>query len=714
MPGAAAEVALGSLCVVSWTPQPPLSTVQQNALKRFAEILVHDIVERARAVRASDQHKMSVTLAEATEKVDAETVVELILGALRRTYPGAHVFLQDRADDTIELCNNRDVPYAEFENYLWEDIARIDDYILRSNQLPFKTRPGAPSLRAIAVKRSSVPHNYLVVQTADMKHIFDDIDAAFVQSCALIICNVQQARRLEQAMAAKTRFLRGVAHQLRTPIHAILSTCELLLDQARTQNRVLASMQFVDPAARSQDTVASLSSAMETLNLIDTSGRSLLSTVNNLLNFDRLEEVRATTQLINLAVFEQEVLDQLTSAATERGLSLVCDNRLPADAHLLDADLDLLKQCLGAVLQNAVSFTRRGNVTLVTTLSPDYTSLMFDIVDSGIGIAPMDHERIFAPFEKVDVSSPGPGLGLSVAKSIAGALGGAVTLVSSSDHGSHFQVRLNHPTIASSREHVLHRLTRSRIPKLYHMPIPHQLETAPLTYATRHLERLGFSAACTEHATLALVETSGETQAPEAVLGNVRADQLVLYFCRDEAGAADVDVLAAQLGMGGRVVTCPAPVGRARLWNALTGVLDAYDALSLDTHATGSGVAQLSPGSPTPGGVLATNRSMTSLKLLIVDDNRTNLDILCMNAKRRHFSYATAMDGQQAVDEFKACSAVDAEDPSRQPISLILVGHLGAYKLHSLLTSTLLDGPSDASDGRRGSDCTNTTIRVRA
>jgi signal transduction histidine kinase len=609
--------------------------------------------------------------------------MEIVPDILRATFPGCHISFKDCLDGTLVLRGDTTVQLTEFKDYIWENTARIEHSIQHYNHLPSLHQNDEETVRAIAVQLPSSPSKCIVVESSQMKRIFDNIDSAFVHSVALVVSNTLQAARLTAAMDAKRRFLRGVSHELRTPIHAILSTCELLLEEARAQNRVLASDSFVEPATRETDYAERLTQAMLTLSVIDASGRNLLATVNNLLNFDRLETFHPVLELTSLAGVEQLVVEQAAAAASEcrSDVVILCDNRLPPDVHLLKLDHDLLKQCLGAIIQNAVEATATGTVTLITSLADEDngTTLVYDVVDTGVGIAPSDHARLFLPFEKGNTFTRGPGLGLAVAERIAQALGGSITLIRSAPGtGTHFRLKLPAPVLACQADHVLQALSRTRIPHTYHVPARGGLETVRLTYAARMLELYGLTSADLEHSAIMLVEATtsieaGDTDSPEAVLGAVLPRQIVLYVVHTDEEAAHVSRAAGTLGMRQRVVVCHAPIYQARLCQALQAILDATAALDLQAQWTALEDSVAHSLQKEPAVVC---RERNKLHILIVDDNKTNLDILCMYSKRRKHAYVRAMDGLQAFDAFKAyahCEASGPGDATTAPINLVLV-----------------------------------------
>jgi signal transduction histidine kinase len=484
---------------------------------------------------------------------------------------------------------------------------------------------GARTLRALAIRRTIDPHLYLVVQSSALAHVFDDVDAAFIHSCAFIMCNMQQAAELQRTAAARARFLRGMSHELRTPIHALLSTCELLADHARAAGaaHMTEPLGVTDGCAHRGEHAALLATAMA-------SGRSLLSTVNNLLNYDSLEGFAAAPALVAIAGVEQAVLDAAAATIVDRGVPvrLVAECALPPGVHLVHTDHDLLRQCLGALVGNAVRYTHAGSVTLRTTLDAPADggppALVYDVLDTGPGVPPAEAARIFLPFEKADAHAPGIGLGLTVAAHVARALGGNVSIVASSPNGTHFRLRLARPTLASQRGHASRRVTRSALPRTFHVA-----SGAPplLADAAVALRAAGLTDAGPEDAALVLL--SAPAGALDAALAGVAPRQLALVL----HGAED-DALAARhaAGAGARVVHMAAPLYQARLWPALVQAADAFDAIGLATLWAPPSTAlepepislraapELEPA-PAPARPPLVPRVRSVLQVLIVDDN---------------------------------------------------------------------------------------------
>ncbi|KAF3906967.1 hypothetical protein ABW21_db0200474 [Orbilia brochopaga] len=669
LPSAKAQIAFGSLCVASYSPTTPLSDSQQRALVKFADVIVHIIVERARCMRLAERERLTIILARLTETAVPATIRDNVLIVLREAYPFACVNIQSQPSGLVRLANREPIPYHAFSDYIWEDDEAIENYICAQNQTPYIPSKGGASVRAIACKIKFVERAYLVVETVDMKHIFDEVDSWFISSCTLLMCNTLQDEILRQTMDAKSRFLRGISHELRTPIHAILSSCELLSEETRDTVNLTPPGENGSPTTKH----AGLSEkALSMLGNIDSSGCELLSTVNNLLDYDQFEN-KATVKVLQLHSFniiEEEVLRETTSGhALDHGVSLISDNRLPPGVEMLMTDFSLLRQCLGQLVRNAMKFTTSGTVIFQTILSESQDVLEYNIVDTGIGIAQHNHKRIFQAFEKVDSISRGAGLGLTVATRIAEVLGGTLRLVSSHvGFGSHFQLQIRNPTLACPIDSYFKRiLLNCSMPLNFSMPINHQVETVHLTYAARNLERMGFCLVEPEQATIVLVEAKSLTDGFYELLGSIRPDQVIIYICRTYGELRESEEALQNEDYSRRFIRCLTPVRRGRLWQVVEDAVTAYRDLDLRSRSNPVSPLQSLPpvliravsnddlSVPRQRGNM--KRPRAALRILIVDDNPTNLGILVMYCKRRGFDYVTAVNGHDAHSKYLQAAA---------------------------------------------------------
>ncbi|MEO7426520.1 MAG: response regulator [Fibrobacteria bacterium] len=236
-----------------------------------------------------------------------------------------------------------------------------------------------------------------------------------------------EERKRAEALAAldkaKTDFFSNVSHELRTPLTLMLGPLE---DSLRD-------------AAHPLDDIQS-----ERIRLIQRNGARLLSLVNNLLEFSRLESGRAR------AVFSPVDLDALTSdlaglfrsAMEMTGLAFSIDCApLPEQAYV---DAEMWEKIIVNLLSNAYKFTPSGKISLSLRLNGDCFEAI--VADTGIGISKEDLPRIFDRFHRVrnagSIAQQGSGIGLAMVQDLAQIHGGSVTVESEIGKGSRFIVSI--------------------------------------------------------------------------------------------------------------------------------------------------------------------------------------------------------------------------------------------------------------------------------
>jgi signal transduction histidine kinase len=233
----------------------------------------------------------------------------------------------------------------------------------------------------------------------------------------------------ERANRAKSEFISSVSHELRTPLNAILGFSKLL------QNPRVGPLNE-DQAAYLQDIVQS--------------GEHLLALINDILDLSKIEAGKMTLNLSEFAL--AEVLTQSLTVVREkaRQQNIALQTEIAPEVAALPpiaADRRRVQQILFNLLSNAVKFTPDGGtVTLEAVREAAGDSVLVSVRDTGIGIAPENHERVFGTFEQVDSSysrqQQGTGLGLALTRRLLDLHGGVIWVESEVGKGSVFRFRL--------------------------------------------------------------------------------------------------------------------------------------------------------------------------------------------------------------------------------------------------------------------------------
>ena len=219
--------------------------------------------------------------------------------------------------------------------------------------------------------------------------------------------------RAEESNRLKSAFLANMSHEIRTPLNAIVGFSELLAKEPRSKTR----KEYSDIIRRNNELLLQIISDVLDLALIE-SGRSEVVRTT----FDAREFVRETVE-----VFRPQC---------PPGVELRMEEELPP--RPIRAYRQGVTRIIGNYLRNALKFTKKWSITVGFCEIPGY--VRFHVRDTGIGIAPEDHGRIFERFVKLDTFTQGTGLGLSICKSVAEQLGGRVGVDSAVGRGSCFRL----------------------------------------------------------------------------------------------------------------------------------------------------------------------------------------------------------------------------------------------------------------------------------
>jgi signal transduction histidine kinase/CheY-like chemotaxis protein len=249
---------------------------------------------------------------------------------------------------------------------------------------------------------------------------------------ALLVRRQSAARaaqtRAQAASQAKSDFLATISHEIRTPLNSILGFASLVADDPE-----------LSPENRRR------------LDLVGRAGRSLAEIVGDLLDFAKVEAGRLDLTLTptSPAALLRDTVAIIAPEAAAKGLYLRTAFEAAGEGDVdqpLALDETRLRQVLLNLLANALKFTSEGGVTIKLAVGPAPGVLRFEVVDTGIGIAPEVQARLFQRFSQADSSISrsygGTGLGLAISRALINRMGGAIGVESQLGQGARFWITL--------------------------------------------------------------------------------------------------------------------------------------------------------------------------------------------------------------------------------------------------------------------------------